>query len=104
MAENKSPVDVMSYLAPDNGSVFDHLTEVLTLPRLLPTSHCWQPLGHVYLVWEESPMGGGRGVMLGYRAGGRLSSRNLRAIRKPTINIPWASAAHSAMCSCFTLL
>jgi len=30
MAENKSPVDVMSYLAPDNGSVFDHLTEVLT--------------------------------------------------------------------------
>jgi len=42
MAENKSPVDVMSYLAPDNGSVFDHLTEVLTLPRLLSTSRCWQ--------------------------------------------------------------
>lgn len=28
----------------------------------------------------------------------RLSSRNLRAIRKPTINIPWVSAAHSALC------
>lgn len=53
MAENKSPVDVMSYLAPDNGSVFDHLTEVATLSRPLPNLHRPQTSSDMYLVREE---------------------------------------------------